>query len=247
MKSVGNHDEDLVEVIAESLECKNPTVLGGFPGMGLVGNIVTQHLIEQFKMKNVGFVDSKLFPPVAVIYGGRVKGAVRIYESAEKELVVLFSDIPIEPLISKEVGSTIVQWIKTLNPKEVVSIAGLATPGLDYNVYCAATTDEEFEKIKDVALTFEMGTIAGVPGVLMNECMEHDIPAYCLLGETRGPNPDPRAAAEVVKALNKIYGWDISTEPLMEQADQIEKLLHKLSEQMAQTEKKPGKDFTMYG
>ena len=65
-----------------------------------------------------------------------------------------------------------------------------------------------------------------------------NIPAVCLLGETRGANPDPRAAMEVVKAIAKIYGWDIKLEPLIKEADQIEQMLHKLSEQVGEAEAK---------
>ena len=68
-----------------------------------------------------------------------------------------------------------------------------------------------------------------------------------MLGETRSANPDPRSAAEVVKALNKLYGWDVKIEPLLEQADEIEQMLHKLSEQIGEAEAKPSKDTSIYG
>jgi uncharacterized protein len=242
-------EEPFVQVISERLECKSPVVFCGFPGMGLVGNIVTQHLIEQLSMKQKGFIESRLFPPLAIIYGGHVKSPVRVYEDPVHEIVVIFSDIPIEPIISKEVGKSLVKWFKEINPKEVVPIAGLATPGELYRVYGAASNDEEYKKIKDNLEIFEMGTISGVPGVIITECMNNNIPSYCLLGETRGPNPDPRAGAEVIKMINRIYGLELDIKPLIEQAEQIEQMLHKLSEQLGEAEVKtqPFKDYTIYG
>lgn len=238
-------EEKFVEVITFNIASKNPIIIGGFPGMGLVGNIVSQYLIEQLSMEQVGRVDSRLFPPIAILYGGIVKGPVRIYESSEHEVIVIFSDIPIDPLISREVGRTIVDWIKTVNPKEVVSIAGLATNTDEHKVYCAATDPEKLKAIQEGLQIFEIGTISGVPGVLINECLNHEIPAICLLGETRGPNPDPRAAIEVVQAINKIYGLNIDITSLKEQADEIEQVLHKLSQQLGEAEAKP-RD-SMYG
>jgi len=242
-------DDQFVKITVEKLESKNPTIICGFPGMGLVGNIVVQYLIDQFDMKPCGYIDSRLFPPIAIIYSGIVKTPVRIYEDASRKVVVVFSDIPIDPLISGEVGRTVIGWAKDLDPKEIISIAGLATTGEEHRVFGAAATAQDLEKIKGHAQVFEVGTISGVPGVIMNECQNNNIPAICMLGETRGANPDPRAAAEVVKALAEIYSWDIKIDALIKEADQIEQMLHKLSEQIGEAEARPSKspDSSIYG
>jgi uncharacterized protein len=242
-------EEPFVQVIAENVESKNPIVMGGFPGMGLIGNIVAQYFIDQLDMKPIGRVDSRLFPPIAILYGGLVKGPVRIYENAERGLVIVFSDIPIDPIISREVGKAIVAWAKPLAPREIVSIAGLATAGEEHRVFGAATTREKLEQIKGKVDIFEMGTITGVPGVIMNECMNTGIDGVCILGETRGPSPDPKSAIGVVKAINEIYGFNVDITAMEEQAAQIEQMLHKLAEQIGEAEAKPsGKEnLTMYG
>jgi len=241
--------EDFVKITVEKLESKNPTIICGFPGMGLIGNIVTQYLMDQFPVEQRGIIDSRLFPPIAIVFSGLVKTPVRIYEDTSRELVLVFSDIPIDPIISGEVGRTIINWVKTINPKEVIAIAGLATTGEEHRVFGAAASPEDLEKLKDKALVFEVGTISGVPGVIMNECQNNNIPAICLLGETRGPNPDPRSAAEVVKTLAKIYDWKLEIEPLIKEADQIEQMLHKLGEQVGEAEAKTSKspDSSIYG
>lgn len=239
--------DDFVKVNVEKLECKNPTIICGFPGMGLVGNIVSQFLMDQFKMIPCGYVESRLFPPVAIVYGGLVKSPVRLYENPEREIVIVFSDIPIDPVISGEVGKSIVNWAMNVNPKDVVAIAGLATTSEEHRVFAAGATPEDLERVKNNAQVFEVGTISGVPGVIMNECKIHNIPAICMLGETRGANPDPRSAAELVKALAKIYDWKIDVNVLLKEADQIEQVMHKLSEQVGEAEAKPSKDYSMYG
>jgi uncharacterized protein len=239
--------EDFVKIKVEKLESKNPTIICGFPGMGLVGNIVAQFLMDQFQMKLCGYVESRLFPPIAIIYSGLAKSPVRIYENPQREIVIIFSDIPIDPLISGEVGRSIIKWAKSVNPKEVIAIAGLATTGEERRVFAAGATEEDLKKVKDKALIFEVGTISGVPGVVLNECLNGNIPAICLLGETRGANPDPRAAAEVVKAIANIYGWEIKVDLLLKEADQIEQMLHKLSEQIGEAEAKPSRETGIYG
>jgi uncharacterized protein len=242
-------EDQFVKITVEKLESKNPIIICGFPGMGLVGNIVAQYIIDQLQMKYCGYIDSRLFPPIAIIYTGIVKNPVRIYESPENNVVVVFSDIPIDPIISGEVGRTIVSWAKSLDTKEVIAIAGLATTGEERRVFCAGATAQDLEKLKGHAEVFEVGTISGVPGVVMNECQNNGIHAICMLGETRGANPDPRAAAEVVKSLVQVYGWDIKIDALIKEADQIEQMLHKLSEQIGEAEARPSKspDSSIYG
>lgn len=241
-------EEPFVQVIADHIESKNPIIMGGFPGMGLVGNIVAQYFIDQLDMKLCGRVDSKLFPPIAILYGGLVKGPVRIYENVENNLVIIFSDIPIDLIISREVGIAIIKWAKDLQPREMISLAGLATTGEGHKVFGAATSQELLDRVKSHLEVFEMGTITGVPGMVMNECMNHGIPGICILGETRGPAPDPRVSIEVVKVMNSIYGFNLDIKPMEEQAEEIEKMMHKLSEQLGEAEARPStKDLTMYG
>lgn len=50
-----------------------------------------------------------------------------------------------------------------------------------------------------------------------------------------------------MKAIANIYGLDIKVDVLLKEADQIEQMLHKLSEQVGEAEAKPTKDYSMYG
>ncbi|MCD6146192.1 MAG: PAC2 family protein, partial [Methanosarcinales archaeon] len=72
-----------VHVIAEKPESSNPVIIEGFPGVGLVGNIAGQQIIEELDMTYLGAINSRYFPPVAMLLEGRVNMPVRIYESPE--------------------------------------------------------------------------------------------------------------------------------------------------------------------
>lgn len=241
--------EQLVKIINEPLKSKNPLVIEGFPGIGLVGNISCQHIIEELKMKYMGSIDSRYFPPLAVLFNGMVYMPVRIYESAKDEIVVIISDIPIHPTASYDISKVLIDWMQAINARNVVSIAGIATATGQRRVFGGATNDELLEMIKDKTEIFQVGTISGISGSIMTECFLRGLPAVSLLGETPGPNPDPRAAVEVINVLNKIYGMSIKTEKLLSQAEQIELELSKLAEQVKTTEAPPipKKEFPMYG
>ncbi len=241
--------EQFVKIINEPLKSKNPIVIAGFPGIGLVGNITCQHIIEELEMKYIGSIDSRYFPPLAVLFNGIITMPVRIYESAKKGIVIIISDIPIHPTASYDISKALIEWIQSIKAKSIISIAGIATTTGERRVFGGATNAEMLEKIKDKTEIFQVGTISGISGSIMTECYLRNLHAVSLLGETPGPNPDPRAAVEVINVLNKIFDLSINKEKLMSQAEQIELELSKLADQVKSTEAPmlPKKEFPMYG
>ncbi|MCD4808655.1 MAG: proteasome assembly chaperone family protein [Methanosarcinales archaeon] len=240
---------DNVKIITKPLSLENPIIVEGFPGIGLVGNIASQHLIDELDMEYVGSMESKYFPPIAVLFNGIINMPVRIYQSKDHNILTVISDIPIHPTISYEVSKVLVDWAQSINVKEIVSIAGIATMSSEEKVFGAATNHDMLDKIKDHVEIFQVGTISGISGSVMTECVMRNIPAISLLGETNSPNPDPRAAASVISILKIIYGLPIDTENLMDQAEQIEVELQKLAEQVKTSEEgeQPRREFPMYG
>jgi len=240
---------DNVKITTKPISLENPVIVEGFPGIGLVGNIASQHLIDELDMEYIGSMESKYFPPIAVLFNGIINMPVRIYESKEYNIITVISDIPIHPTISYEVSKVLMDWAQSINVKEIVSIAGIATMSSEEKVFGAATNDDMLNRIKDHVEIFQVGTISGISGSVMTECFMRDVPAMSLLGETNSPNPDPRAAASVIRILNLIYDLPIDTDNLMEQAEQIEVELQKLAEQVKTSEEgeQPRREFPMYG
>jgi len=249
-------EPEKVNFIVKEIKSKNPVLITGFPGIGLVGNIVSQYIIDQLKLRHVGSIDSKLFPPIAVLFAGLVNVPARIYEG--DELIVVVSDIPISPAVSHDLSKALVDWAQRINAQEIVSIAGIATlpdehigtvaSDVDvakvirerakqrHKVFGAATTPLVLGKLKGKVSIFGMGTVAGIAGSIMTECSLRDFPAVGLLSETHGTTPDPRAAVEVIKVLNSLYGMNIGTEKLIEQVERIELGFRRLAEQVRKTE-----------
>jgi uncharacterized protein len=247
--STTDYDNNDVKIITKPVQSKNPVLIEGFPGIGLVGNIASQHLIEEMNMEYIGSIESRYFPSIAVLYEGLINMPVRIYESVEHNLIIVISDIPISHSVSYDVSNALVDWAESIKVREIASIAGIAIMDSGQKVFGAATTPEMLEKIKGKVEIFQMGTISGISGSVMAECLLRGIPALSLLGATRTQNPDPRAASAVIEVLNKLYGLSINTERLIEQAERIETELQRLAEDVKVTEQKGEvkKEFPMYG
>jgi len=203
-------------------------------------------------MTYIGAMNSKYFPPLAVLLGGVVNMPVRIYEEASKEVVVLTADIPVHPLASYDIGKEIVTWAESINAQELICLAGITVMDDQNRVFGAVSRHDLLDKIKGTTEIFEIGTITGITGSIMNECRIRNLPAVCLLGETASAEPDPRSAIAAIESINKIYGLGVNTAKLAEQAEEIEVQMAQLAQQMKaaapeEQQTQLPKEFPMYG
>jgi len=131
-----------------------------------------------------------------------------------------------------------------------IPIAGISTMREQRVVFASATSQAFLDLVKDKVETLTAGSISGIAGSIMNECGIVKMPAICLLGETQGPTPDPRASARVIEVLNGLLSLNVNTQKLVEEAEHIETELHKLAEQVQGVEQAeptgPRRDL-MYG
>jgi len=245
----GTDNEYVNMIIEQEVSSKSPIILAGFPGIGLVGNIVATQIASELKMTQIGTIESRLFPPITVLFDGLTHAPVRIYEDPQNNFIVVLSDILIHPMIAYDIGKAVIGWARSLNAKLNIPIAGIPTMREERTVYAAATGAEQLSLVKDKTETLVTGSISGIAGSIMNESHINKLPALCLLGETQGPTPDPRAAARVIDVVSNVLNVSISTQKLVEEAEQIETELHKLAEQVQGVEQAETKGPTqvMYG
>ncbi|MDD1672404.1 MAG: proteasome assembly chaperone family protein [Methanomicrobiales archaeon] len=221
------------------------SVLMGFPGSGLVGSIALQYMVDQLEFELIGNMTSKYFPPLVMMNKGVINVPVRFYQ--KDELAVVVGDIPVHPMICYEIANGLMTWLNQFKLKEVVAIAGIVTNELEKRVFGVATEPEHLPRIQDHTIILPMGTISGIAGSILTECKVRGIPAIGLLGETINA-PDPRSSAATIDVLNKMFNLNLDTAPLLEQAEEIEAAMHKLSEEVQTTEKVQKKEqLPMYG
>ena len=63
-----------------------PLFIIGFTGVGLVGTIVVNELIQQLKMKQIGYVLSEDLPPITLFYEGVLQHIFKIIKSIIRSL-----------------------------------------------------------------------------------------------------------------------------------------------------------------
>ncbi|MFH1506378.1 MAG: PAC2 family protein [archaeon] len=203
----------------------NPIIIEGFPGFGLVGTIVTEFLIDHLKVEKIGeFVYDELQPIVAIHKGKLVKPMV-VYYSKQYNLIILHTILNVQGFEWK-IAEQILELCKKTKAKEILSIEGVnmsAFPlGKNRMFYFG---DEKLGKLG--AEPIKESIIMGVTAAVMTRFKN----IKCIFAGTNSALPDSKAAAEVIKILDKYLNLKVDYKPLLKQASQFEGKLKGLMQQ----------------
>lgn len=218
-----------------------PIIIEGFPGMGYVGTIASEFLIEKLDTKPIGQLWSPKIPPVAMIHGSEVRSLLEI-RYAKKENIILLHAVAGVKKIEWELADAIIELAKKVKAKEVISLEGVSPiAGGEHIAYYHSSDSRKGNKLKSAgALPLNSGAIIGVSGALMTRAPK-TIPTSFLFGSTHTSMPDSAAAANIIKILDKYLGLKVDYEPLLKEAERFEANLKELvrkSEEAKKTSEK---------
>jgi hypothetical protein len=222
---------------------KNPILIGGLPGIGNVGKIAAEYLIEKLKMQKLADVFSQYLPPQVFIDDDGVVKLVRnsIYykkTGKENDLLVLVGDFQGTTQEGQyEISHIILELAAKLNVSFVYTLGGYSTGKIveTPRVLGAVTNTNLLNDLKENGVVFPKGEpgggIVGSAGVMLGLGKEiFSMNGACLMGETSGYFADPKGAREIVRVLKGILGLDLDLTELEERSKQIEQITEKMQE-----------------
>jgi uncharacterized protein len=233
------------------------TVILGFAGIGLIGPIVANAMINQIPdVKEIGFITSEYLPPISVFYEGVLKHPFRLYYSPQYNLIIGIAEVPFQVATAyNDLSKTINNWALSndVRAKEVVIFQGIPQRGIidDYPVYYAAEA-HMIERLEGFDIKkVEKGIIVGPEATILNEALSNKLEAFALFTPVL-EIPTPEAGAAILEVLNKIYGINIETSKLIEEGKEIKAKMLELAEkaqQYQQSQQLPDtqkKQYTQY-
>lgn len=216
-----------------------PTLVEGFPGVGLVGKIVVDHLIEELDMDHYANVHCEGIPPVTTYKpdSSELVTPVRLYVDAERDLLALQSDVPINPKAANAFADCVTEWFEAESVLPLY-VSGLPrqTEGEGPTLYGVGAGDGA-ARLRDAGIDTpnEMGIVSGPTGALLAHAVEHDTTAVGVVVESDPQFPDPDAAKAVIeRAVEPIAGVEIDTGDLTDKAAEIEQAREQLLKRMRQ-------------
>ena len=197
----------------KNIVLKNPVLIAGFPGPGLVGSISVNYLIEKLQMKQIGCVESEFIIPGVIYYDGRLRHPFRLYSNQEGSLCVLVCESPILIRGISSVLNLVMKWCNNNNVQEVLVLGGFSRPGLDNSkrepYIFSSINDYNVQKTsfdRKITTTYLEPTtfIGGIPGGLLSSSLANNIPCTALFIPSRDDLPDAEGAAIIIDEINKI-------------------------------------------
>jgi uncharacterized protein (TIGR00162 family) len=233
-------DEIEVETVAEA-ELTDPVLVEGLPGVGHVGKLAAEHLIEEFDGRLLRKIYSEHFPPQVGLDDDGVASlaCAELYAlDAGRDLLVLAGDHQATaPVGHYRLTETFLDAAETFGVSEVIAMGGVPTGELveEHSVIGAVTDAAEVERFEAAGVEFREnepeGGIVGTSGLLLGLGERRGIPAACLMGETSGYMVDPKSARAVLEVLQALLDVEVGFARLEERADEMEAVVAEMQEQ----------------
>lgn len=220
------------------IDVSGSMLVEGMPGVGLVGKIATDHLVDEFDMELYGTVHCESLAPISVYHEGEreLLPPVRLYAAPDEDLVALQSDVPVNVEAVREFADCVVGW---LSKEEVTPLflSGLPAEKSGVPELFGVSTGAGADLLADtdIALPPENGVISGPTGAFLNQAGEVDLDGVGLVVESNERFPDPEAARVLIEdGVGALTDVEVDVSELVERAEEIRDQKEQLAEKMRQ-------------
>lgn len=222
----------------KNLKFKNPILIEGLPGIGNVGKVVVDFMIDSLNAEKVFEIHSDQFPNSVFVNEENLIDLPIIeifYKKFQKnDLLFLAGDIqPLDETACYEFCEEILDIFEKSKGKEIITTGGIGLPKIPNNpeVYCTGNSKDIIKRYKTKKINNDIfgvvGPIVGVSGLLLGLAKRRNIPAIALLAQTYGhPNYlGIKGSKEILKILNKKFNLKLNLKHLDSEIEEIEKEL----------------------
>ena len=240
----------------KKIKLNDPILIEGLPGIGNVGKIAAEYVVEKMKMEKYADIFSEYLPPQVFMDDS---GVVRLVSMTlyykkmpkAKDLLVLVGDFQGTTQEGQyELSYFILELAKKLNVSMIYTLGGYSIGKIPENprVLGAITNESMLKPLMAGGVVFPKGEpgggIVGSAGLILGLGKElFDLKGACLMGETSGYFADPKGARVLVKALVNLLKLKIDITDLDERSKQIEQITEKMEQDL---QNKPQKDDLGY-
>ncbi len=211
----------------KKITLRKPTIVLGFPGVGLVGSIVATYLTKDNSFELVGYVMGDEFAPLAAIHNYTPLPPVRIYYSKKHNMMLFLSEIVIPLSSASEMAEKILELCDKVKATNVLVLGGLTRKtAKSESIYVVGTDKKKLQEIvkKGSAKTIKEGATSGVAGYILGLASMRSLNTLALLVEANPDFADPSAALKLLKCFSSITNIDVDSSELEKEAKKMEKM-----------------------
>ena len=252
-------DDIEIESVAEP-ELHEPVLIEGLPGVGHVGKLAAEQLVEELDGELVRQVYADEFPPqVTVDDEGVADLTCAEFHAIETEgdgsdLLVLTGDHQAASNAGHyKLTTAFLDAAESLGVETAYALGGVPTGELidEYTVLGAVSDAELKPPLEDAGVEFRSdepaGGIVGVSGLVLGLGDRRGMDATCLMGETSGYLVDPKSAQAVLEVLQSVLGFEVDFSTLEDRAEEMEEVVGKIQEMQSQQQAVPDEELRYIG
>lgn len=231
--------------VLEEIELENPIFIEALPGLGHVGKLAADHMIDELEAIKFAEIYSPTFPPQVIVKEeGIIENMLNelyyLKDVGEDnlDLIILVGNTQaLSPEGQYLVCKDILEYVKGFGIERIFTLGGMAIPQPveEPKVYGATTDESVVELLKEAGIEMRSndGGIVGASGLFLGLGVRQGIHGSCLMGETPGYFIDAEAAEAVLNKLSLLLNFEINTDKLDERAEETRQMIAK-AQQMEQ-------------
>lgn len=237
--------------VLEEVELNNPIFIEALPGIGHVGKLAADHMIDELGATKFAEVYSPYFPPqVLVGEDGIIENMINEFYYLKnqgennRDLIILVGNTQgLSTEGQYELCGDMLDFIEPFGVKKIFTLGGLPAghPVENTHVYGAATSEENIELLKEAGIDIRSsdGGIVGASGLFLGLGQLRGMEGFCLMGETPGYFIDAEAAEAILNKLSLILNVDVDTSKLDERAEETKKMISRAQQMEQEISKGP--------
>ena len=207
-----------IDHIGKKPKLRNPILIEGLPGIGNVGKVAVDFLIDELKASKMYEITSDTFPHSVFVNEDNLVELPKIeifykkFGNKKQDLVLLGGDVqPVDEISRYELTEKILDLTEQFKGKEIITLGGIGLAEIPKKpkVYCTGNSKKIIQKYKNRMVNNKLygvvGRIVGVSGLLIGLATRRKIEAISFLSETYG-HPmylGIKGAIEILKVLDK--------------------------------------------
>jgi len=259
----------LTSYVKKLPKLKSPVLIEGMPGIGNVGKVAMDFIIEETKAEKIYDIFSYDLPHSVFINEDNLieLPTISMYFKKSKKADLLFLAGDVQPVNERscyEFSEEMLDIFMKFGGKELITLGGIGLPVVPKKpkVYCTGNTKKIIDEYKSDLVSNKLygvvGPIVGVSGLLLGLASRRKIEAITFLAETYG-HPmylGIKGAKEILKVLNKQLSLSLDINKLDKEIKDIESEIIKKTGQISDVtnqialkklQKKLGKDVDYIG
>lgn len=200
------------------------TLVGGYFGLGRVGYLSINHMLENLEVRLVGYVNSDFIPPFISIKDKKLRAPFEIFR--HENLLIFATHFEPYKYEQRSIADAIVKWAKEKGIKSIIQIGGLDKryqSDEEFDSSVVFSSHWNFEELGPKINAMDEGLYVTGPAALVMLYAEfYQMPALLLLPFAERARPDPKAASIAISTINRMFGIDCNVDALVDEAKSLE-------------------------